>query len=61
MHLQTVLYVVDTAHRGDAVQQAVDLVTQDRPTEDHTPLLGPDLNGAGVADKPTQLRPHTFG
>lgn len=35
-------------------------MTQDRPAQGHTALLGPHVDGAGVADQAPELCPHAL-
>jgi hypothetical protein len=61
MYVQAMLHLVHTAHRGHSLQQAIDLVMQDRSVQSHTALFGPHVYGAWVAHQSPELRPHTLG
>src|SRR5438046_368046 len=58
VHLELVADAAHAADAGDAGNEIVDFVLENRTGEDHVAALDPYLDGPRMPDRPANLRPH---
>jgi len=61
VHLELVADAAHAAHARHTAQEIVELPSQDRSGEDHLAAFDAHLDGAGMRDRPADLRTHALG